>query len=355
MAINDRALALLADRRADLDMTLDLQTLTLVKAWVEAWDTLAPEFDAALAELIAAAKDDRVSGSQVAKNIRLRKALTIASEKIKVLAATAESTIVADVAATALAAAQSQIDIAQAQLPPADRVATLPTFTQVSDDALSAIVTRSTQQITSALQPLPDDVTAAMKRELVRGIAVGDNPRTTARRIIKSAEGRFNGGLTRALVVSRTEMLDAHRAATKAADKANTDVMAGWVWGATLDRRTCPSCLAQHGQFHEIDEDGPQDHQQGRCTRIPKTKSWKDLGFEEIDEPEDLVKPGDAEKWFDNLTADTQKQIMGAERLELLQSGQIQWADLSTKVSTDGWRDSMHVTPVSRLRELSPA
>ena len=46
----------------------------------------------------------------------------------------------------------------------------------------------------------------------------------------------------------------------------------------------------------------------------------------------------------------TQKEIMGAERLQLLQSGSIQWADLSTRRQTDGWRDSFGVTPLKDLR-----
>jgi hypothetical protein len=40
---------------------------------------------------------------------------------------------------------------------------------------------------------------------------------------------------------------------------------------------------------------------------------------------------------------------MGGTRLELLQSGKIQWADLSTVKHTDGWRDSHVVTPVKDL------
>jgi hypothetical protein len=41
---------------------------------------------------------------------------------------------------------------------------------------------------------------------------------------------------------------------------------------------------------------------------------------------------------------------MGAERLQLLQSGAISWDDLSTRRQTDGWRDSFGVTPLKNLR-----
>lgn len=348
MSINARTLALANDRRMSLDRALDAQTLDLVRAWVLAWEDLTPEFDAALTDLIASARDGRVTGSKVAQNLRLRKALQLAADRIAALAEDAQVIIARDVATTALAAAQSQIAMIQSQLPPAGQVAALPTFTQVSAAAMDAIVLRSTQQITSRLLPVPAEVEALMKKELVRAVAVGDNPRVTARRMLRATEGRFNLGLTRAMVISRTEILDSHRAATMAADKANTDIMAAWIWGASLDARTCPSCLSKHGTEYPVDEPGPLDHHQGRCDRIPKTKSWAELGFKDIVEPPSLIQ--DSREWFDGLTADTQRSIMGDERLKLLNDGTIQWSDLSMKKSTDGWRDSFHVTPVRDLR-----
>jgi hypothetical protein len=52
---------------------------------------------------------------------------------------------------------------------------------------------------------------------------------------------------------------------------------------------------------------------------------------------------------FNNLTPETQRDIMGAQRLELLQSGKVSWADLSTVKQTAGWRDSHVVVPVKDL------
>ncbi|KQN99690.1 hypothetical protein ASF21_12850 [Arthrobacter sp. Leaf234] len=348
MSINARTLALLGDRRDDLVTTLDAQTLALTKAWVEAWDVLAPEFDAALTELLAAAKDGRLTGSQVARNIRLRKALTLAAERLDELAQTTMVTVQADVALTALAAAQSQIEVLQSQLPPAGQVATLPTFTQVSTAAMDAIVLRITGQIESAADPLSVDAQLAMRRNLVRGIAVGENPRVTARRMIRETEGHFNGGLTRALTIARTETLDAHRSGGRASDIANADVMRGWAWGANLDAKTCIACLSKHGTEYPLEEEGPKGHQNCRCDRIPVTKSWRDLGFEGIDEPPSLMQS--SEEWFGNLTERTQLSIMGPSRLELYRSGDAQWADFATVKQNAGWRDSVAVTPVRDLR-----
>ena len=108
----------------------------------------------------------------------------------------------------------------------------------------------------------------------------------------------------------------------------------------------CPSCWSMHGSVHNVDDFGPIDHQQGRCTSIPTTKSWADLGFD-IEEPPSVLP--DARQVFDDLPAEQQTAILGKDRLDLLRSGQIQWADLATRRSTDGWRDSIVPTPVSAL------
>lgn len=185
-----------------------------------------------------------------------------------------------------------------------------------------------------------------MRSTLIRGIALGDNPRDAARTMLSRVEGGFNGGRARALVIARTEMLDAHRASAQAQDLANAESLAGWQWVATLDTRTCPSCLSQHGTVHPVADPGPMDHQQGRCARLPKAKSWRDLGFD-IDEPADIFP--DAQAWFEGLPANDQVAVMGQARLDLLKSGKVGWADLSTRRSTDGWRDSYAPASVTDL------
>jgi SPP1 gp7 family putative phage head morphogenesis protein len=219
-------------------------------------------------------------------------------------------------------------------------------FNRVPADQISAIVKRTTQQITKLTWPLTRAATEAMKRELVRGVAMGDNPRESARRLLQRLEGRFNGGLARALNVARTEILDAHRAAAAASQEANSDVLAGWVWTAKLDARTCPSCWAQHGRLHPLAEPGPLDHQSGRCARTPKTRSWRDLGFD-VPEPPDVVP--DARQVFASLPRADQLTVMGGARLGALQHGDITCADLSRLRRTTGWRDSYGVTSLEDL------
>lgn len=345
MAITQETLREAKRLRQQLLTMTDAQTVELTRAWVEAWDVLLPEFEEALVELLDAAGAGNVTRAMAARNVRLQGALRAAREHLDILSATGADIVTRDVSWAVLDAAEGHQKLMATQMPPPETGMTV-SFHRVPHDALVAIVERTTQQIHSNFLPLSADVEAKMKRALVRGIATGEGPAKTASRLIRETEGAFNGGLTRALNISRTETLDAHRAGGKAVEKANADVLAGWEWSANLDKRTCPSCLSKHGQQFPLEQDGPQDHQQGRCARIPVTKTWKELGFDIKEPPSDTK---DARAWFDNLTPDTQREIMGPTRLKLLNDGDITWADLSSKHSTAGWRDSYVVTPLKDL------
>lgn len=346
MAVTQATLREVARLRQQMLTMTEAQTLALTRAWVDAWDVLLPEFEAALIELLTSVPAGRrLSRAAVARNIRLQGALRAARAYLDVLSPQAAHIVTQDLSQAVLDAAEGHVALMQTQMPPGSVGITV-NFNRVPTEALAAIVERTTQQIHSSFKPLSADTIRKMKAALVRGIAVGDNPRTVASRIMKDTERTFNGGLARALNISRTEMLDAHRAGAKATERANLDVLTEWEWHCRFDRRTCPSCLAKHGQRFPLEEDGPQDHQQGRCARVPITKTWRELGFD-IDEPNGATPS--SRDWFDSLTPETQREIMGPARLKLLQDGDIGWADLSTKQKNTGWRDSYNVTPLKDL------
>lgn len=349
MAIRQETLRLLDGMRVAMLAPVDATAQSLVAAWGMAWNELAAEWDAALADLVAASKDGRwPSRRQVSRAQRARKAMELTraalmdlSRTLPVVVAQALPTMTADAAAWSDRLAASQYP------PQAGTTAqVVATFNRVDAAALDTIVRRTTEQVTSLSQPLSAQAEQAMRSVLVRGVALGDNPRRAAQVMLDRVEGAFNGGRNRALVIARTEMLDAHRAAGMAQDKANADVLQGWQWVASLDRRTCPSCLAKHGTVHDLDEPGPYDHQQGRCARVPLAKSWRDLGFD-IEEPTSVLP--DAKAWFDGLPDEDQVAIMGKPRLALLRSGKASWDDLTVKRTTSGWRDSWAPRPVSDL------
>ncbi len=346
MAVTDEVLRILAASRGAINELTDQQVLSLTTAWVTRWDQLMPELDAAVTDLLASAQDGTVTYRQAQNAERLQRFLVLAEEQARALQAEAEAGIIADIRPAVDFGSEAAENLVRGQLP-ATGTATVP-WVRMNDTAVQALIARTTQQIHASSLPLADDMIAAMKSELVRSIAVGDNPRTSGRRIIQRTEGHFNGGLPRATRIARTELLDASRAAQHESERLNSSLIDGWIWHATLDSRSCPSCLAMHGTEHPVEEFGPADHQNGRCARLPKTKTWAALGFTGI-EDDDPDYQAERDAWFENLTDDTQRRIMGPARLELFKSGAAGWDDMTTRKDNPNWRPAHYATPVKDL------
>ncbi len=346
MAVTDEVLQLLAASRGAINELADQQVISLARAWVDSWDSIADELDTALTVAMAAADDGRLTAAQVNRAERLQAALALADTEAERLRQYAADNITADVPTAVQYGADAARNLTAAQLPPdAPR---LPAWVAMNETTVQAIIARTTQQIHASSIPLSVAMVAGMRAELANGISVGDNPRTTGRKIMTRLEGAFNGGLARATRIARTEMLDAQRTAQLQTEQLNGDLITGWIWHATFDARTCTSCLSMHGTVHDINEFGPADHQNGRCARLPKTKTWAELGFTGI-EDEDPDYQGERDAWFENLTDDTQRAVMGPARLELFKSGAIGWDDLTTRKDNPNWRSAHYATPVKDL------
>lgn len=348
MPVTTETLALQAALRAALADVNNEQVQDLVAAWSSAWDSLSPLVSEALLEAFTAAgtDDGSVTVAQLRKNVKLQKALAAIADSLDDLVGDARARFIDDLRSVIQQAGDAQAAIVASQLPATQtELVRLDAWTRVDPRQVDAIVSRTTQQITSRSLPLSDEAYAVVQRELVRGVALGRNPRGTAARMVRSAEQGFNGGLNRAMVIARTETLDAHRAAAALGQAEQADVLAGWLWDAKLDGRTCRSCWAQHGKLHALDELGPLDHQQGRCSRLPKTKSWAELGIDGMDdedEPDDLTLDPVAE--FDALTSVEQMKVLGARGYAAWKRGDYPMEAWSQLERTEGWRDSYHET-----------
>lgn len=350
MAITAGAVAVQEQVDAEVEAITDAQVRALVAAWVLAWSEVSADLRDTLTDIMAGATS--VTRATMFRSQRLRAALDEIGTRLAGLAEQAGVIITADLEAVTTLGADTQRDILAAQLPEDPLTPLLLNRPRTSDDdtALAAIVRRSTQEITSRLRPVPEDTLDTIRAELIRGVAVGSNPRATAARMVDRAEERFNFGLTRAMNIARTETLDAHRAAGQARQDQLAEVLQGWVWLCHFGPRTCRGCLARHGTIHDLSVPGPYDHPQGRCTRMAKVKPWADLGFE-VEEPEDDLP--DARAWFDALDDAEQTRILGAEVLAMLRAGDITWDDLAVKKTSSTWRESWHPTPAKRLRALA--
>jgi len=343
VAVTAKTLRLIARIRASLLSVTDSQTRELVAAWATAWDAVSGDLELAIARLIIDADEGTVTRAQALRATRLQSALGVISGQLTRLVSDAEARMIGDLPGVVRAAGEAQAEIIASQLPRSERAR--PAAWDLDDPQLKAIVQRTTERITSQLWPISAEADAVIRRELVRGIAAGSNPRQTAARMIQRAEGGFNGGLSRALVISRTETLDAHRAAAKAAHEAHAEVLAGWVWVTALSPRTCPACLGMAGTEHPLSEPGPQGHQQCKCSRGPLVKSWRDLG---IDLPEPASALPDAQEWFGRQPVKVQQDILGPARYKAWRGGKYPIDRWAVKKPNADWRPSYQVSPLPK-------
>lgn len=324
----------------------DDQLRALTMAWARTWDEISLDMVSALAELLVAG--ERIKTAELRRARRLQQALAIAAERIEALTAETQVLVTRDVRALVDAAGGAQTSIIDSQLPPgAVDLVQLDAWSRVDARQIDAIVNRTTQRIVSQTRPITHHAEQALRRELVRGVAVGANPRVTARRIVDRAGEGFAGGLSRALTVARTETLDAYRAAAALGQAQHADVLAGWMWLAELSSRTCPACLGQHGSVHPLSAAGPLGHQNCRCSRMPVTKPWSELGFPDLVEPPSLVP--DADAFFAGLTPAEQQGILGKQGYQAWLAGKWPREKWAVRKSADEWRDSWVTAKPPRL------
>lgn len=341
MAITAKTVRLTQQLRRDLAKITNQHTRTLTGAWVDAWDIVSGDLENAVNELIANAQGGMLSRATILRSRRLQLALAAIAAKLEQLSIDAGRLITDDLPAVVRSAGEAQEAIIASQLPKGEL--DLVGWPRVDPKAIDAIVQRSTERITSGLWPLSSEADAVVRREIVRGIATGSNPRQTASRIMKGAEGGFNGGLARALTISRTETLDAHRAAAAESHAANADVLGGWVWLTDLSLRTCPACLGMNGTEHPLSEPGPLGHPNCRCSRMPRTKTWAELGID-LDEPASSAP--DAGEWFASQDEAVQRSILGAGRYDAWKRGDYPMTAWAVRKPNPDWRASYQTSPL---------
>ena len=369
MAITRGVLSIARRLRRDIGTEADDATRAITTDWVRAWGEQAAGWSQAVTDLVAEA--GRLGHwprpTDIARTPAAMAALERAETSLTHLAKQAGDTAVDAAQRVITLDVQREITLIAAQAPDSQQEsltrhlttrladeATVRTtvVSRIRTDAVDVIRRRTEGQITSDLLPLSAEATAAMRRELIRGVDVGDNPRRAAARMLTNLEGAFNGGLTRALNIARTEILDAYRATSRQIHQANSDLVTGWQWLATLDSRTCVACLSLHGTTYPVTEPGPDDHQQGRCARLPVLLTWAELGIT-TPEPDNTLPS--SQQWFNSLPEAQQRRIMGERRLQLYLSGRVGWSDLATVRQSQRWRRSYVPTPLRDLERIAAA
>jgi len=160
------------------------------------------------------------------------------------------------------------------------------------------------------------------------GIAKGDNPRTIARQLEKNVLSGLGSGLTSALTTVRTAQIKSYQLANHATYLANNNIVKGWIWHAELGS-ACLSCTAMHGSEHPLDET-LTDHHSGRCSPVPATITYADLG---LDIPETVEPMQTGEDWFNEQPASVQREMMGGAMYDAWQDDRFAFGELSRPYS----------------------
>ncbi len=120
--------------------------------------------------------------------------------------------------------------------------------------------------------------------------------------------------------------------ATQSASRRTTQTLTqqiqteGWQWIAQLDKNTCRSCIAHHGEKHTSGT--LHSHPNCRCVMAPL-----------ISQHPDITARNSGREWFDSLDFDSQVEAIagvasspqGMEVVRGLADGSIAWSDLSRR------------------------
>lgn len=196
-----------------------------------------------------------------------------------------------------------------------------------------------------------------LKTEFGAGLLRGESLRKLAARVPKSF-GLIKDDIT---TLTRTYIADANNRAAKDTYDANSDIVTHEKWDATLEvgmsgGGTCLRCAGLDNVIFPLDEPHvrPPLHFRCRCYMLPITKSYRELGLN-IDELEKTARPyterlpgeiglgrfgtitkagmikDDFEGFLKSRDNKYQLDLLGPNRLRLMQEGKIKFQDMVDK------------------------
>ena len=302
----------------------------MLAAWRDAYAKVRDEYQQVLdkiADAVEAGQD--VSPAWLYQQTRLEAAGATAREQMALYARQAENGVQQ---AQEAAARQGQGHAASLVQEAASQVNLEGSFVDLNPDNLRHLTGHLADgsPLAGLFSGLGDEVADQARAALVNGVTLGWNPNTMAQQIAQTLDMPRH----RAVTVMRTESQRVYREVARETYQANSEILVGWVWTATLSARTCPACLAMHGSVHPVTEtlDG---HPRCRCAMVPRTPSWADLGMGDL---EDVRPPlGDGEAWLKAQPPRTQRAILGPAKWSAWTRGDISLSDMVARTRSADW------------------
>jgi SPP1 gp7 family putative phage head morphogenesis protein len=186
----------------------------------------------------------------------------------------------------------------------------------------------------SLLDTFGDDGMRIIADELVKGLALGQSPRTVARSIEQGLEISRN----RALTITRTESLRAMRSATLRSYAANADILRGYRRIAAHQTRTCLACLALDGVEYPITYQFFPSHPNCRCSLIPVLRNLRQRSYQ------------DGESWLEGQPIETQQAMIPNALWDDYAAGRITLPDFVFLDESPTWGPSYREATISEAR-----
>ena len=192
-----------------------------------------------------------------------------------------------------------------------------------------------TSPVTALFDSFGPVASDGVRSALIRGVALGQGAKEIARGVSQA----LGVPITRALTISRTEVMRSYREASLASYEANSEVVDRWRWTATKTARTCIVCIMMDGQ--EFDVTTPfSSHVACRCVPVPVTKSWEELGISGVEESRPAIESGP--DWFERQPEAVQQSILGPAKFAAYESGDLALTDLVGYTDDPKWGPSRY-------------
>lgn len=295
------------------------------------WRRIEQALDAQYISLaIDAADAGTATASQVWALERYQRLIEQARDEVNRFASSTAAQIEAERALAAQDGLDMGVDAIRAQML---RAGVDASFTLLPLEAIQSMI-----GMTGAGAPLTQLLTASypqtvelLTQALINALALGYNPRKTARMMADA----MTGNLQRALLISRTEQMRAFRVA-QVQQFSGSGVVKGYRRRAALSGRTCLACLMEDGRIYST-LDQYSDHPAGRCSAEPILLNY------------DLTPAVNGRQYFESLSPERQRDIMGKGHFAAWKDGAFSLDEVSRMHNHPTWGESPQVVPLKEL------
>lgn len=237
--------------------------------------------------------------------------------------------------------AQMSVGVLKNQLPPeVDLNIVMPPAVQLAAIASTtpiAVGPEASLLLEEIFENLANGKVNRIRQAIRMGMVEGQTIAQMVQRLVGTKANKYRDGILEmdrrgATAIVRTVVNHTSNQAAQMTYSANTDLIKGLRYVATLDTRTSPQCRALDGKVFPVDS-GPRPprHVNCRSFMVPVLKSWRELGIDADEIPEGTRASMDGQvpaemtysKWLKGIPDAEQSEILGATRAMLFRSGKL--------------------------------